>query len=212
MLPYVATTALCLALLLRADARDRRASMGLFKLVASALFVTAAFRFGALEHAHGQAIFVGFLLSFLGDALLISRKESVFLAGIGAFLAAHVAFVVGFLHLPVAAPSALAGGLGMAVFSGFVWGWLSPHLPRGMRLPVLAYVVTIGTMVSVAVGAYSGGASSFLLGGAVIFCVSDLFVARERFVASSLWNRALGLPLYYGAQLLLVVAATTAGG
>ena len=42
----------------------------------------------------------------------------------------------------------------------------------------------------------------------LLFCLSDLAVTRDRFIARSFWNGAWGLPLYYGAQVLL---ATTAG-
>jgi hypothetical protein len=33
--------------------------------------------------------------------------------------------------------------------------------------------------------------------------VSDILVARQRFVREAAWNRLVGLPLYYAAQLLL---------
>jgi hypothetical protein len=36
-----------------------------------------------------------------------------------------------------------------------------------------------------------------------MFYLSDLAVARERFVSSTFWNRAWGVPLYFGAQLVL---------
>jgi len=42
--------------------------------------------------------------------------------------------------------------------------------------------------------------------GAVLFFLSDLLVARDRFVAPGFGNRLLGLPLYYAAQLLLASA------
>ena len=42
--------------------------------------------------------------------------------------------------------------------------------------------------------------------GALAFTASDVAVARDRFVKNGFQNRAWGLPLYYGAQLL--IAAT----
>jgi hypothetical protein len=45
------------------------------------------------------------------------------------------------------------------------------------------------------------------VGGAVLFFVSDLFVARNRFVAPGLANRLLGLPAYYGGQVLIAWGA-----
>ena len=47
-----------------------------------------------------------------------------------------------------------------------------------------------------------------VLVAAVIFYLSDIAVARERFVTSSVTNRLLGLPAYYGAQLLFGVTIT----
>ena len=58
-------------------------------------------------------------------------------------------------------------------------------------------------------GAFGAGAGAPLLAGALGFFVSDLAVARERFVAKSFSNKLWGLPLYYAAQLVL--AGTVSG-
>jgi hypothetical protein len=42
--------------------------------------------------------------------------------------------------------------------------------------------------------------------GALLFYLSDLLVARDRFVRPGIVNRVVGLPLYYAAQLLLASA------
>ena len=39
--------------------------------------------------------------------------------------------------------------------------------------------------------------------GAVLFFISDLAVARGRFVADTFTNKAWGLPTYFGGQLLI---------
>ena len=41
---------------------------------------------------------------------------------------------------------------------------------------------------------------------AVMFAVSDIFVARDRFVSPSVVNRLWGLPLYYAAQLIFALS------
>jgi hypothetical protein len=41
--------------------------------------------------------------------------------------------------------------------------------------------------------------------GALAFTASDVSVARDRFVKHEFVNRAWGLPLYFGAQLLIAV-------
>jgi hypothetical protein len=56
-------------------------------------------------------------------------------------------------------------------------------------------------MVAMAGGAAWAGRPSLLF-AAVLFYLSDLSVARDTFVAPGFVNRAWGLPLYYGAQLI----------
>ena len=84
--------------------------------------------------------------------------------------------------------------------------WLRPHLPSSLRAPVIAYLVAISIMVVAASATLPGGGDPRIAAGAVLFCVSDLFVARERFVTPGFVNKALGLPLYYGGQLLLAAS------
>jgi len=52
------------------------------------------------------------------------------------------------------------------------------------------------------------GERVLLLTGALMFLVSDLAVARDRFVAQGFINRLWGLPLYYAAQLVLASCAS----
>ncbi len=48
----------------------------------------------------------------------------------------------------------------------------------------------------------STGRNMILL-GAISFYLSDLFVARDRFLKDAFVNRLVGLPLYYLGQFLL---------
>jgi hypothetical protein len=43
----------------------------------------------------------------------------------------------------------------------------------------------------------------FAFAGAILFYVSDIFVARQRFVDSNYINRLVGLPLYYVGQFMI---------
>jgi uncharacterized membrane protein YhhN len=77
-----------------------------------------------------------------------------------------------------------------------------------MLIPVIAYIIVITVMV---VGAFTVvGDAGFpatgrlmVIFGAVSFYISDLFVARDRFLKPEFTNRFLGLPLYYLGQFLL---------
>jgi len=63
-------------------------------------------------------------------------------------------------------------------------------------------------MLALAVATVPAPGGWVRLAGAVTFYVSDLSVARDRFLAPGFVNRLWGLPLYYGAQLLLAGSVT----
>jgi uncharacterized membrane protein YhhN len=86
--------------------------------------------------------------------------------------------------------------------------WLHPHLAGKMRLAVVAYVAVISVMVVTAAGAAASTGRGTIGLGAICFYLSDLHVARHRFVSRSFWNKSWGLPLYYAAQLLLATTVS----
>jgi uncharacterized membrane protein YhhN len=90
----------------------------------------------------------------------------------------------------------------MATFGLGVLRWLWPSLGPKLRPAVVAYVAAISLMVTLAAGA-AASAGPVIVTGAAAFAVSDVFVARQRFVRRSLANKLWGLPLYYAAQFLL---------
>jgi len=67
----------------------------------------------------------------------------------------------------------------------------------------------ISLMVMCAAGTVWEHGDPVILLGAAAFYVSDLAVARDHFVVRGFTNKLWGLPLYFGAQLLL--AWTVAG-
>ena len=208
MLPFAALTALALAVLLVADARGARTLRWIAKPLASAGFVGAALAAGALESAYGTAVAAALALCWLGDVLLIPRAEAAFRAGLASFLLGHVALVAAFALRGVHVAAMAAALVGVAAVAFAVLRWLRPHVSAALRAPVLAYVGTISAMVVFAAGAARAGGALIPL-GALLFFVSDLAVARDRFVAPGFANKAWGLPLYYAATLVL--AATVRG-
>jgi len=69
-------------------------------------------------------------------------------------------------------------------------------------------VVVITLMVTFAMGTYGEVDGAVRVLGAVAFYLSDLGVARDRFVSKGFVNRLVGLPLYYGGQLLLAYSVS----
>jgi uncharacterized membrane protein YhhN len=68
-------------------------------------------------------------------------------------------------------------------------------------------MIVISVMVVSALGTYGAQRNAALAAGAIAFYLSDFSVARDRFVVHEFFNRLWGLPLYYGAQLLLGCSA-----
>lgn len=199
-----AVTGVAMLALLVSERRAWRAGIWIAKPLASTGFVAVAVIEGALETGYGVAVLAALVLSWLGDVLLIPKGASrIFLAGLVSFLLGHVGFVVAFWMRAPAIPW-VAGALVVLIPVGLgVLRWLQPHLPEKMRSPVIAYVVVISLMLATAVGAAASTERVAIAVGAFCFYLSDLHVARDRFVSRSFWNKSWGLPLYYGAQLIL---------
>jgi uncharacterized membrane protein YhhN len=117
-----------------------------------------------------------------------------------------VAFGFAFLTQPLD----LAWLVGAAACLGSVlwavWRWLRSSIQAAMRRPVVAYLVVIGAMSTLAVAVSGAGGPATVAIGALAFTASDVSVARDRFVHDDFVNRAWGLPLYYCAQLLIALS------
>lgn len=183
--------------LLLAVLRDQRTPRALFKILCSAGFLLLALSLG-LKTFFATWIFVGLSLSALGDVFLIFRSSKTFLFGLISFLLAHLAYILAFVQVATLSLWALALALSLAA----LWvRWLWPYLV-GWRVPVLAYCLVIALMLFSALGVNN----PVIRLGAILFVLSDVFVARQRFVAAGHLNPLVGLPLYYAGQYLLAWA------
>ena len=199
----VLACAVAVALLLVAERRGSQRGIWIWKPLAAAAFLLAAWQWGAIESTYGRWILLGLALSACGDVLLIPKSDTSFRLGLVAFLCAHLAYAVAFLTLPLHAGALAMAGLAIGLVLWRVWRWLAPHLPASERVPVLCYFGAIGAMGALSLGAVAAGFPLVAGLGALGFMASDVSVARERFVARGFVNSAWGLPLYFGAQLLL---------
>jgi uncharacterized membrane protein YhhN len=198
--------AVAVAGLLWAEYRGSRQGLWLAKPVASLAFIWAGAAAGALDSTYGQWILLGLVLCLLGDVLLIPHdRPAVFRAGVFAFLGGHVAYSAAFLTQPLDGFGLAGGAILLAVVVGGVLRWLASSLPADMAWPVRIYMIVIGVMSALACGVTAAGGPWAVAAGALAFTASDVSVARDRFVRHEFLNRAWGLPLYYGAQLLLAV-------
>ena len=200
-------TLAALAALLGAEWFDSRSGRWVAKPVASAGFVGTALAVGAAASGYGRALLAALVLSFAGDLFLLSPGRAAFLGGLGAFLVGHLAFAVAFLVRGAGLGWSAVALVPLVALALAVARWLLPRVDPGMRAPVTAYIVVIVCMVALAVGCAVRSGAPIVAVAAVLFFLSDLSVARDRFVAPGFANRLWGLPVYYVAQLLFAWSA-----
>lgn len=193
-------TVVSLMFLLLAEWRKNELLRWISKPIAAAGFVLAAFASAALDSEYGRAVFVALVLSMIGDVLLIPKSKSIFKAGVLVFLLAHVAYVVAFLAVPLSYLHAGGAAVVLAIAGVIIARKILPGVSRELKIPVVAYMLVISTMVAFSIATRN----PTIITAAIMFYVSDLCVAREKFVSPGLINRLIGLPLYFGAQLVFV--------
>lgn len=194
--------------LLSAEKKESLKGILLTKPFLSGLFIATALMQPYHTGPYFYLILAGLVFCFAGDiclAFFFNRK--VFAAGLAFFLTGHVAYILAFFITSGINAGTWISLAAISIISAYVFIRLRPHLGPMMG-PVIAYVAIISIMV---VGAasfavrqdFSVQARALVMAGSILFYVSDLFVARHRFVKKSILNRYAGLPMYYAAQFML---------
>jgi uncharacterized membrane protein YhhN len=204
---FIVTGVSCLVLV-EALLADMQLIAGIAKIAASVGFLSVAYLGGALQSTYGKTLLLGLALSLLGDAFLIGESRQAFLAGLAAFLFAHVAYVVSFLVHGVNLRWMSVAALPVVAIGIFVSLWLAPHTPAELTLPVQLYTAVISAMVIAAFGTRGKGGPILILIGAVLFFLSDLSVASLRLLQTDFPHYIWGLPLYYAGQLCLALSVS----
>ncbi|MFH1035607.1 MAG: lysoplasmalogenase [Pseudomonadota bacterium] len=213
--PLLLAAALLLGGLLWAEAGGRHRPALVLKTALSCLFVLAALGAPHPLPSYFHLVLAGLVLGLAGDVCLALPGKQAFRAGLLAFLAGHVLYVAAFAGL--VAPARWLGPVSalLALAAVAVFLWLRRRV-GSLLLPVCAYILVISLMLA---GAWAVHAQAGLpaaggravLWGALFFYLSDLLVARDRFVKSQFSNRLLGLPLYYAGQFLLAFSVGWVG-
>ena len=149
-------------------------------------------------------VIAALVLSAVGDVTLAfeERGERLFLYGLASFLLAHLAY---------------AGAFSADALFDLSWSWIIVPVAAGVtlwlwsdlgahRVPVLAYVSVITIMVIAALARRPFFPAVGL--GAVIFMISDLLIAVDRFKFEIRARHSLVMSTYYLAQGLIVFGLT----
>ncbi len=178
---------------------------GISKMIAATCFIWIAVTPELNASSFAKCVLLGLLFSWLGDLFLLSSKSRFFQFGILAFLIGHMAYASAFLLSDPRWMTTAWPLFSIPLLTWAAWAWLGRHVEGIYRWLVPVYLVAISTMLVVAFKySLDSGAWVFVV-AALCFAVSDLFVAKERFIKSSFSNALFGIPLYFIAQLLFAL-------
>eukprot|EP01100_Stratorugosa_tubuloviscum_P007557 TRINITY_DN312_c3_g1_i1.p1 TRINITY_DN312_c3_g1~~TRINITY_DN312_c3_g1_i1.p1 ORF type:complete len:247 (-),score=90.99 TRINITY_DN312_c3_g1_i1:26-766(-) len=187
----------------------------LSKTLASLSFIYISFKALQLKQIENLSIespnlyiFIGLILGAIGDICLLSTLNGFFFhVGAYSFLIGHIAYTYAFYinQFGIDFNYTFISFILCSIWciSAFIFikkfGKIEPEL----LFTVIAYLIIISIMTGVAAGTIKTvkqGPIWFI--AALLFFFSDGCVAYERFVKSSFTSRLIGLPLYYGAQII----------
>jgi len=157
---------------------------------------------------------LGILLSLTGDILLMISLDRLFLAGLVAFLLAHLAYLIGF-NIPI--PEISAWGIFLAIIVGLggmrtirrIIAALAANGQDRMRTPVIIYGMVISLMLLSAMMkmtdfTWNANAATLVGVGAFLFYVSDILLAWHKFVAPIKNGRIYNIAAYHLGQIILI--------
>ncbi len=192
--------------------RGPRSLVYVFKPLTTILIIAAALLAEGAGATERWLITVGLVFSLAGDIFLMLPEEPprFFIPGLVVFLIAHLFYIVAFsLGVAWAVSDAwialpfVAFGIGCAVY---LWPHLGP-----MKGPVVAYILVIlamGWRSAARVGAEGVPDARAVLAcvGAILFILSDLILAVNKFVKPFWAARLTNLTTYWGGQALIALS------
>jgi uncharacterized membrane protein YhhN len=188
-----------------AKARDDHSLEYVAKPATLAALIVVAIEIDPSDSTRRWWFVAALVFSLAGDVLLMLPSDQ-FVAGLAAFLVAHVCYVVGFWVDP---PGALALVVSVLV-AGAVMVPLAVRIVRALRAgeerelagPVVAYITVISAMVVSALA--SGNVAAIV--GAALFAGSDAMIAWDRFVRSFALAPIAIMVTYHVGQASLVLS------
>jgi len=165
---------------------------------------------------------LGILLSLTGDILLMVSLDRLFMAGLVAFLLAHLAYLIGF-NTPI--PQISAWGFFLAIMVGLggmrtirrIIAALVANGQARMRTPIIIYGTVISLMLLSAMMkltdlTWNANAGVLVSVGAFLFYVSDIILAWHKFVAPIQHGRIYNIGAYHLGQIILIAGVVAQFG
>ena len=187
-----------------AVATRRKTQEYVAKPAALAALVGVALTLTPHIEARRWAFVVALALSLAGDVFLMLPRDA-FVAGLGSFFAAHVAFIVGLRIGAAELRPLIVSAIPVAVVAALIGGRVLREVRRDhaeLVVPVSAYVGVLAVMVAAAL-ATGEPLAAF---GAVLFMASDSLIAWNRFITPLEWAPVTIIVTYHVAVALLTLS------
>jgi|SRR2546428_3989578 len=172
-----------------------------------------------------KIILLGFFFSWMGDIFLLfdnpenNNAKLYFIMGLTSFLLAHVCYIISFLNASEQrmVKSFLSNKIYLIVpfvliTTSFLFV-LFPHLGN-LKIPVVIYGAIITLMVITALnlkGVIFSSSWQLIFIGAILFMVSDMTLAFNQFISSSLLKGIIVIITYGCAQYLIMLGSSRVG-
>jgi uncharacterized membrane protein YhhN len=212
IIPFLA---LFVALLIRAEILNIRRQIYVLKPISTVLVIVVlalSFQEPSFNPMYSIGVLIGLILSFGGDmVLMFPENRRAFMLGLTLFLLAHIAYAIIFVLMGrFSAWDTLTTIVLLSAGVGF-YRLIRSNL-GSMRTPVILYIVVISFMVSRAFSSLVSPRFDLTQGimitiGALLFYISDLMLAGNRFWRPWRYHR-ISLAFYYSGQLLLALTAS----
>lgn len=204
-------TALVLAVMVLIVAEIRRNTKLIYLVKPlSTLFVMAIAVNGLLtvnaSSTYGFIVISALTFSMFGDiALMPPDNNKKFRIGLVLFLTAHIIYIAAFSYVgEFSSVDLISGAVIIAVASTFYW-MIRRNL-GAMKIPVIVYILIICLMVNRAVSTRY----PLVIAGALLFFISDILLASNRFFKKWKYER-ISLAFYYGGQLFIALSVSSVG-
>ena len=202
-------------LLVYAEIAKKKKYVYILKPISTLLVIVAlllSFCEPTQKTSYSFLILMGLLFSFGGDiALMFQQKRRYFALGLVLFLLAHIVYTIVFSLFDRFSTYDIISGIILLAAAFAIYTLIKSNLGT-LRISVMVYIIVISVMVNRAISTFDSSILDFLqavmiASGALLFYISDIILAADRYWKSWKYNR-ISLAFYYIGQFLIALSAS----
>lgn len=160
-------------------------------------------------------ISIGLMLSSCGDVMLEldDKNKDYFIAGLAAFLLAHLSYICAFTSEAVQYTNMLAFIIIIGIYYAIMMSFLLPSVESDLVLPIIVYGLVISTMLLFGTARYISTSHTYThesklssLVGSIIFLLSDTILALDKFAFRITSAKTIIMLTYYIGQTFIAIS------